>query len=797
MESSQTFGRSPHSPLPGGVQEEKRRHPFRWQNIVSVLVLGLSFWLLLRVLLVPDPGGDLLFRRALRLERQNLIEPAIRQYRLLSDSRPDSPHAPDALWHQAELLLELARAGDLPRLGEALAAYKRLAGDYRQSELAGRSLLRIGALATSDLRDYKAARQVYERVLREYPNNREFASQATLQLGRIAVTVKDARGAQRWLQLVLRAYPSLIETAAQAQYLLGETYETLWRNPQHMMWARNAYELTISKYPQSVWAAKAKERRASLIYGEVAPLARRVLIAVASMPDEGSSNGSLFSALHRVLSARGIEADDITLAGLGLEPFYAAFSPDDPARVVAPPFDAFENAVAATGLIYDELDTGSDPRLALKMLQDEIDDARVVLVYTGRWNLVTGYDSGRNRIFLQDRGARRVAVASADFVKAWKTKSSRGTPWTLLSFHLPGEIVKLQPNVGSPSGDIATGETAPGQSLIGAPAKNGLANKPLDFDLLTGSPKKTGANVESGLPAVLHNSAQTRARVSPQISPLQPPTLLYTLNPLSERATYRRSLARAAAKMQKPSEGRALLNLSALRAIAAQMKRLSLAPSKIAPPVEEPVQEDSPPSQPSDSELPVRSESGLAREQASDEPDSQVPVGDPNSDQSAPDGANGTATTPAPDSNRGATAGATNRDAPASGGVVAKVKKGVLRVPRFKPGDALNQARAILGWRDAPLARWIAARRQAAGFLDRAATRMKEPALRQAADNFRQSIAALEQARTVLPASNALSSGGTTLSLAARRDFALAARLIERAAQAEAQATDIMRLVGA
>lgn len=785
------------TPSPRGGASEPARRSLRWQNVVSVVALCLAFWLLLRVLLVPDPGGDLLFRRAWRLERQNLIEPAIRQYRLLSDSRPDSPHAPDALWHQGELLTELARAGDVPRFREALAAFTRLASKYRQSELAGRALLRIGALSTTDLHDVKAARMSYERVLREYPNNREFASQATLQLGRVAMQSKDAKGAQRWLQLVLRSYPALLETSAQAQYLLGETYETLWRNPEHMVWARNAYELTISKYPQSVWAGKAKERRASLIYGEVAPLARRVLLSVAPMPDEGSSNGSLFAALHGVLAARGIEADDITLAGWGMEPFYAGFSPDDPSRVVAPAFDAFENAVANAGLAYDELDTGSDAALALKMLQNEIDDARVVLVYTGRWNLVTGYDSGRNRVFLQDRGARRVSFSSAEFVKAWKTKSPRGTSWTMLSFHAPGEIVKLQPNVALPGGDIATGETAPGQSmLLGNAAKSNSPNG-LTKTGATGA-KANGASATgargAGLPAVLRNNASGRARVSPQISPLQPPTLLYTLNPLSEAAAYRRALARAAAKMQKPSEGKSLLNVAALRAIASQMKRVSQAPLVD----EDAAHEYLPDAQPLENEPPVRSESGAPPEAtseaaASDAATAESPAS--GSDTSGADGKSEAATpTPAP------SAGIVTPDARGktqASGATANAGRGKTRSSRMKAGEALNAARALLGWRGAPLSRWIAARRQAAGFLDRAATRLKEPALRQAADAFRQSVAALENARAALPSSNALSSDGATLSVAARRDFARAAREIERAAQAEARATDIMSQAGA
>jgi hypothetical protein len=106
----------------------------------------------------------------------------------------------------------------------------------------------------------------------------------------------------------------------------------------------------------------------------------------------------------------------------------------------------------------------------------------------------------------------------------------------------------------------------------------------------------------------------------------------------------------------------------------------------------------------------------------------------------------------------------------------------------------VQNARALLGWRGAPLQRWIGARQQAAAYLDMAAARLNQPSLRRAADEFRNSIAALENVAAVLPQANALGTD-KVLNEQARRGFETAAREIERARLAETRATDLMTSV--
>ncbi|HEX8834831.1 MAG TPA: tetratricopeptide repeat protein, partial [Abditibacteriaceae bacterium] len=566
---------------PQSIPETPVRRPARrnTQRPVLSIIAALLFIVVIRVLLIPDPAGGLLFARAQRLEEAGLMKPALRQYELLANTHPNSPYAPRALQREADLLTELAREGETANYALAIATYDRLAQAYPQSPLAGEALLSIGAIYFADLNDAVKARAAYEQALKNYANNREFASEATLRIGRLYLASRDGKNAQTWLQRVLQKYNSFPERAAEAQFHLGETYESLFKNRE---WARNAYETTLKNYAQTVWAGKAKERLGLMIYGEAAPRARRVLIEVPPATDEKEdSRDELLSSLTPLFAARGMNVGEGVLRGWGLEPFYAGYFPNDPGRVARAPFEAWENAVANAGLRYTIADDGDD-KTALKALQDELDDAHLSLVYNGEWRVAVGYDSAENLVYLQ-RGARLEKVNAVDFAKRWNRRSALGGAFTLVSFQASGEdaraLPKIAPVTASRVKDVAQ------QPIAGAaPKGNDRAN------------------------------LITYAQIAAQQSPLATPTYLYTLKPLDEREAHKNTVRRARDWMRRGRSGEAVLNTEALRTLSAELKQLaqSIEPARdeASPDIDTPSDLPTP--------VPTPPDEALAREELND-----------------------------------------------------------------------------------------------------------------------------------------------------------------------------------
>lgn len=490
-------------------------------GLTGAFVVLLAFTVL-RLFLAPDPGANW-FARAQQLESANETARALKHYQLISDRHPESFYAPRALARQGDILAAKGREiNDRSAFKAALEAYNRLATNYPKDPLAVEALLNAGRIAAENLGDRKAAQMAYERVLERFGGNPDYASLATLKLGRLALNAGDGKTAQMMLQKVLQNWPRLTERAAEAQYHLGVTYETLLKN---RVWAQNAYDATIARYPNSTWANDARERLGLLVYtmtGGRRP-ARRVSIQISPLPDEGAADGSLWAALKPILAARGLETDAVQRRGLSLEPFYCGFDADNPAKVVEAPFDAFENVLANAGLRFS-IKSGGEQAAALRDLQDEIDAARAPLVYTeeggkGHWRVATGYDSERNEVMLQNRGARFDTLAVKAFAAQWAAKSPLGDEFTLVSF-IGGAKTK-----------------APTPSLTPTP-------------IPTAMPGQTP---------------------EPQI--MGPPSFVWQLPQLSAPNAHRRALQRAAQLLNRPKQGKIWLNIAALEHLGGVLER--------------------------------------------------------------------------------------------------------------------------------------------------------------------------------------------------------------------------------
>ena len=490
---------------------------------------ALAFLLLLRLTLSPDPAQSL-FVRAQQLEAAGQIPLSLRAYALISDKHPESFYAPRALLRQGDLLAAQGQSDD-NRIAfrRAVAVYLRLATTYPSDALSTEALLDAGKLAAENLRDLGAARKFYNLLLEKSGASSDTAAVATLKLGRIALDEGDKETAKTLLQRVFQRWPRLDTRGAEAQYFLGVTYQTLFKNSE---WATRAYEATIKRYPKSTWAGEAREKLGLLVF-EGRPRqrpARRVLIQIQALPDDGNGDGSLWSALRVVLGARGIEANESDLGGWSLSPFYAGIDPKNPGRVVRAPFDEWENVIANAGLRFS-VEKGGEEAQALRFLQDEIDAARAPLVYfeeggAKTWALCVGYDSERGEVMLQRRGARFDTLSAKSFAALWRAKSAFGGSFTLISLVPADQKTPLAPN-------------------------------------LTPTPAPTSPAGQVAAPTQQN-----------------PPTFVWQLAPISAKSTDARARRRGAAILGRGRSNQVLLGASALDFLARELDLIARAPQQ-------------------------------------------------------------------------------------------------------------------------------------------------------------------------------------------------------------------------
>jgi hypothetical protein len=406
----------------------------RWQAWLLGAPVALTIILALYLALRPDPAATN-FYRAQKLQTAGQSVSALRLYSLITANLPDSSFAPLALQQKGEILTGLARrSGDEKQFREAMAAYAQLARDYPSHSLAGQALLTAGDIAASDLRDEQTAAGFYQSVLDNYPANAEYASQATLRLGRIALQSGDGARAQKYFTRVLQEYSRFPEQCAEAQYQLGVVFETLLNSKAS---ARSSYETTIKKWPKSVWASNARERLAMLFYtGNANRPARRVLLEIGPLPTISGSDSRL-EVLRLLLAARGIAANEAVLRGWSLLPFRAGFAPEKPERKLSGKED-FAIIAANAGLVFSP-QTFDDPAQALVKLRDELDVGHAPFILVENWALVVGYDSSRDEIIVQKIGGERISLSSKNLAAQWKKSG-----YKLLSFHAPNEKLKAK-----------------------------------------------------------------------------------------------------------------------------------------------------------------------------------------------------------------------------------------------------------------------------------------------------------------------------------------------------------------
>ena len=174
-----------------------------WPAIFASLPAILILALLVRAML-PDPTADM-FRKAKRMEDAGQYELALRHYAVLLSSHPNSSYAPEALAGTAAILAQMGRPdGDVFKLRRAVETYKKLADTYPSSPLAGDALSSAAAIALTDIKDLSLAKNLYGVLLERYASSRDYAPEAMVKLGRIALMQSAGDNAQMWFQRVLQ-----------------------------------------------------------------------------------------------------------------------------------------------------------------------------------------------------------------------------------------------------------------------------------------------------------------------------------------------------------------------------------------------------------------------------------------------------------------------------------------------------------------------------------------------------------------------------------------------------------------
>lgn len=498
--------------------------PARIGNIVIVLAFVLVIAVVLLAAFRPNRTANL-FDKAQQLEAVGQWNQALGHYRLLVETEPNSSYAPRALMQQATILEGMARqSGNHYYFQQAIDVYQQISRRYPNNTLAGQALLQGAELAYADINDYALAINLYQEVLQKYQRNADYVSQATLALGRIALTQKKAPDAQKYFQAVLDNYSSYPDRCAEAQYQLGVVAETLTSQPDA---AKVAYQQTIKNYPTTVWATNAKARLGMLFYGDIAPggPARRLITRFTPLPNTGYDDKSPFLPLALVLSARGMDIGPATLNAWSLQPFFCGFDPANPGRVLQ--FSqAFENAVANAGLSFS-VKNNPNAKSAFTALRESVDHGHTPVIYIGKWELVAGYDTVAQTVFLQEQGAQVSSLPLKKLLAVWgksipHLELAHQKPYTFLSFQSASDNPKVTANKGDQS----------------------------DAD-------------------------QTRLFMTPSFT--------LTLSPLSRKNAQQRAIQRAAALLSRAHFGDALLNVEALNQLSDTLSKLATLPPSPVP----------------------------------------------------------------------------------------------------------------------------------------------------------------------------------------------------------------------
>ena len=448
------------------------RHLFNGFLTVALLA---ALILIGRVLIAPDAGASL-FSKARQLEEAGQIALALRHYALVSDRHPESGLAPQALLKRGELLSARGRANkNTDDLRNAMNAYARLAENYPDNELSNDALFDAGEIAAEDLSDGVSARKFYKLVMERNSDKSDATALATTKLGRLALAEGDGKTALDLLQSVFAGWPNNAEAGAEAQFHLGVLYETLLSDRNK---AQRAYDATLKRYPNSVWAGDARERLGLLAYNDQLgrrPV-RRVLLDIAPLPEldglaDPRKGSDLWAALDILLGARGLKVEPTLTRGWSLLPFYCGIDRTKPGRIVKPgeSFDPFNNVASNAGLRYT-LKYGGTAESSLRDLQNDLDSAREPLVYIenggeGRWMLCVGYDSERGEVYLQDKGAQFDTLAVESFARMWKARSKFKQGFTMFSFLGQGEKPRTLEQLS------AQQTPAPDAQIVPAPPK--------------------------------------------------------------------------------------------------------------------------------------------------------------------------------------------------------------------------------------------------------------------------------------------------------------------------------------
>ena len=413
------------------------------------LSLGLFMWLLLS----PDPVGNM-FLQAGQLELLGQIPPALERYQLIAAHHPESSYAPRALMRVGDLLAAQGRkSGDKAALRASVEAYLKLARLYPKDTFVLLSLQSAATIAIENLKDRPLARSVYGQIIKVNGPNSEVGAGARVKLAQLFIDEGNGKIAQAQLQGILRRWSNNATVGAEAQYLLGLCYETVFHKKD---WASRAYDLVIARFPTSQWATDAKERLGLISFEIMRGVpTRRVLLDIAPLPDESEGNdagdGAIWNALRLALSARGMSGDPTLIRGYSLAPFSAGLNLDNPGEEVNAKGDAWQNVAGAAGFRFS-INGGGREDEALRELQDDLDAAHLPLVCwqndgKATWSLAVGYDSERGEVMLQNRGAQFDTLAAKAWAPLWKTPSTFGKNYTLISLVPKSKTPEKKPSL--------------------------------------------------------------------------------------------------------------------------------------------------------------------------------------------------------------------------------------------------------------------------------------------------------------------------------------------------------------
>jgi TolA-binding protein len=137
------------------------------------IVFGLSSIFILFILAGCSKSDKGLWDEAVKFQKEGKMKEAVASYNKVTESHPESPLAPKALFEIGKIYQSKSVKDIKPieSLNRAIEYYGKIFNDYPKSDEAPKALFMKGFIQSYEVQDYPAAKATFNIFIQKFPDN--------------------------------------------------------------------------------------------------------------------------------------------------------------------------------------------------------------------------------------------------------------------------------------------------------------------------------------------------------------------------------------------------------------------------------------------------------------------------------------------------------------------------------------------------------------------------------------------------------------------------------------------------